>query len=101
MGQGTYLGHSVLVHRFQGSLPERGGMGHGTYLGHSVLVHRFPGSLPERGGMGHGTYLGHSVLVHRFKVPFQIGAREGEGTRHRSRSQCAGYTGSRVPFHVD
>jgi hypothetical protein len=55
-----------MVHRFHGSLPERGGMGHGTYLGHSMLVHRFQGSLPDRAGLGHGTDLGHSVLEHRF-----------------------------------
>jgi hypothetical protein len=45
-GQGTDLGHNVLEHRFQGSLPCRlgRGRGHGTDLGHSVW---FLGSLPE------------------------------------------------------
>jgi hypothetical protein len=69
MGHGTYLGHSVLAHRFHGSLPERAGVGHGTALGHNVLEHWFLGSRPDV--LKHGTVLVLLFTGHRF--PFAKG----------------------------
>ncbi len=75
---------------FQGSLPDRG-VGDGADLGHSVLNTQVPG-FTSRG-------LGQSVLDKQVPgFPSRLG--QGEGTRHRPRSKCAGYTGSRVPFQI-
>jgi hypothetical protein len=61
--------------RFPGSLPDRAGRGggHGTDLGHSVLEHRFLGSLPE--ALKHGTIL--VMAVHRLQVSIARGGGGG------------------------